>query len=124
MNPAILRLPGGNFLEGGSIATRFDWEKTVGPLERRPGHAGCWGYRASDGLGLLEFLEWCEDMHAQPVLAVYAGYSLDHEHVSLGAGLQPFVDAALAMKTSSTNPTATTVGLPSFTMPSGRNILP
>jgi alpha-N-arabinofuranosidase len=95
MNPAILRLPGGNFLEGGSIATRFDWEKTVGPLEQRPGHPGCWGYRASDGLGLLEFLEWCEDMHAQPVLAVYAGYSLDHEHVSTGADLQPFLDSAL-----------------------------
>ena len=30
----------------------------------------------TDGLGLLEYLEWCEDMKMEPVLAVYAGYAL------------------------------------------------
>jgi alpha-N-arabinofuranosidase len=34
-------------------------------------------------------------MHAQPVLAVYAGYSLKGEHVAAGAGLQPFIQDAL-----------------------------
>ena len=95
MKPAFLRLPGGNFLEGDTIAERFPWKKTIGPLEQRPGHRGCWGYGASDGMGLLEFMEWCEDLRIQPVLAVYAGYSLKGEHVSPGAGLQPFVDDAL-----------------------------
>ena len=32
-------------------------------------------------MGLLEFLEWCEDLKIQPVLAVYAGYSMRQEHV-------------------------------------------
>ena len=32
------------------------------------------GYRSTDGMGLLEFLLWCDDMGAEPVLAVYAGY--------------------------------------------------
>ena len=63
MKPAFLRFPGGNYLEGDTIETRFEWKKTIGPLEQRPGHAGCWGYRSTDGLGLLEFLEWCEDLH-------------------------------------------------------------
>jgi alpha-N-arabinofuranosidase len=46
-------------------------------------------------MGLLEFLEWCEDLHIQPVLAVYAGYSLKQEHVNPGPDLQPYVDEAL-----------------------------
>lgn len=95
IKPTFLRLPGGNFLEGDTIADRFPWKKTIGPLEQRPGHRGCWHYGASDGLGLLEFLEWCEDLHIQPILAVYAGYSLKGEHVNPGPDLQPFVDDAI-----------------------------
>jgi alpha-N-arabinofuranosidase len=46
-------------------------------------------------MGLLEFMEWCEDMNAEPVLAVFAGYALKHELVVAGPGLQPYVDEAL-----------------------------
>lgn len=95
MHPAFLRLPGGNFLEGNRIADRYQWKKTVGPLVDRPTHRGPWGYRSSDGLGLLEFLEWCQDLHMQPVLAVYAGYSLNGEHVTPGPELAPYVQSAL-----------------------------
>lgn len=95
MKPAFLRFPGGNYLEGDTIATRFDWKATLGDLIDRPGHMGCWSYRSSDGLGLLEFLNWCEDLNMQPVLAVYAGYSLKHEFVPAGAGLDRFVQDAL-----------------------------
>lgn len=95
MKPAFLRMPGGNYLEGDTISTRFDWKKTLGPLTQRPGHPGPWGYRSSDGMGLLEFLEWCEDLKMQPLLAVYAGYSLRGEHVEPGPALQPFVQDAL-----------------------------
>jgi alpha-N-arabinofuranosidase len=95
MKPTFLRLPGGNFVEGETIADRFPWKQTIGPLEQRPGHRGCWRYGASDGMGLLEFMQWCEDLHIQPVLAVYAGYSLKGQHVDAGPALQPFVDDAL-----------------------------
>jgi len=95
MKPTFLRLPGGNFLEGDTVADRFPWKKTIGPLEQRPGHVGCWKYGANDGMGLLEFMEWCEDLHIQPVLAVYAGYSLKGEHVNPGPDLQPYVQDAL-----------------------------
>jgi alpha-L-arabinofuranosidase len=70
MHPAFLRLPGGNYLEGDQIAGRYPWKETLGPLVDRPTHPSPWGYRSSDGLGLLEFLEWCQDLHMQPVLAV------------------------------------------------------
>jgi len=95
MKPGFLRCPGGNYLEGDKIATRFPWKQTLGDLATRPGHPGCWGYRSSDGMGLLEFLEWAEDVGAEPVLAVYAGYSLQGEFVKPGPDLQPYVDDAL-----------------------------
>jgi alpha-N-arabinofuranosidase len=95
MHPAFLRLPGGNYLEGDTIAERFDWKKTIGPLVDRPGHRSPWNYHSTDGLGLLEFLEWCEDLKIQPVLAVYAGYSLKQELVQPGAALEPYVQDAL-----------------------------
>jgi alpha-N-arabinofuranosidase len=95
MHPHFLRLPGGNYLEGQRIADRFDWKKTIGPWVDRPGHMSPWRYRSTDGMGLLEFLEWCEDLHMQPLLAVYAGYSLAQEHVDPGPQLEPYVQDAL-----------------------------
>jgi alpha-L-arabinofuranosidase len=95
MHPKFLRLPGGNFLEGMTIEDRYDWKKTIGPLTARPGHPGPWFYWSTDGLGLLEFLEWCEDLKVEPVLAVYAGYSLGGRHVATGADLEPYVQSAL-----------------------------
>ncbi|MGA2898111.1 MAG: hypothetical protein ABSE27_11020, partial [Acidobacteriaceae bacterium] len=95
MHPAFLRFPGGNYLEGQTIADRFNWKKTIGPLVDRPGHASPWRYHSTDGLGLLEFLEWCEDLKMQPVLAVYAGYSLGGEHAAPGPDLEPYVQDAL-----------------------------
>jgi alpha-N-arabinofuranosidase len=95
MHPAFLRFPGGNYLEGNTIADRFNWKKTIGPLVDRPGHASPWRYHSTDGMGLLEFLEWCEDLKMQPVLAVYAGYSLGGEHVAAGPDLEPYVQDAL-----------------------------
>ena len=95
MHPQFLRFPGGNFLEGDHLADWYDWKKTIGPRVDRPGHPSPWNYWSTDGLGLLEFFEWCEDLHMQPVLAVYAGYSLMHEHINPGADLEPYVQSAL-----------------------------
>jgi len=95
MHPNFLRLPGGNYLEGNHIDERFEWKKTVGPWVDRPTHPSPWGYRSSDGMGLLEFLEWCQDLKIEPVLAVYAGYSMAQEHVDPGPALEPYIQDAL-----------------------------
>jgi alpha-L-arabinofuranosidase len=81
MHPSFLRFPGGNYVEGNRIENHFDWRKTIGPLVDRPTHPTTWSYHSTDGMGLLEFLEWCEDLHMEPVLAVFAGYSLGGEVV-------------------------------------------
>jgi len=95
MKPTFLRFPGGNYLEGDQIADRFDWKKTLGPLTERPGHMAPWTYRSSDGLGLHEFLMWAENMNAEPILAVYAGYSLKGAYVKPGPDLEPYIQDAL-----------------------------
>ena len=95
MHPHFLRLPGGNYLEGDTPEERFDWKATLGPLQNRSTHRSPWGYQSTDGMGLLEFLEWTEDLHLDPVLAVYAGYSLKGVHVSPGSPLKSYVDEAL-----------------------------
>jgi alpha-N-arabinofuranosidase len=47
-------------------------------------------------MGLLEFLEWCEDLHMEPLLAVYAGLHIDNgANIITGDALKPHVQDAL-----------------------------
>lgn len=77
LNARFLRFPGGNNIEGYSISQRWKWNETIGPLRYRKGRVGDWNYVNTNGLGLLEYLEWTEDLGLESVLAVYAGFSLD-----------------------------------------------
>jgi len=102
MHPQFLRLPGGNYLEGDTLNDWYNWPKTIGPLVDRPGHQAPWTYWSTDGMGLLEFLEWTEDLKIEPVLAVYAGYSLRNKdggrpgnHIKPGKDLEPYVQVAV-----------------------------
>jgi alpha-N-arabinofuranosidase len=96
LHPSFLRFPGGNYLEGFNVQNRFDWKKTLGPIEDRPGHMGPWSYRSTDGVGLLEFLEWCEDLNMEPVVGIYAGLHLDGGKQTItGDALKPYVKEAL-----------------------------
>ena len=85
MHPAFIRLPGGNYVEGGRFADRFAWKKMIGPADQRPGHMGCWSYRSSDGFGLPEYLLWCKQLGAEPVLALFAGYTLNGDYAPAGS---------------------------------------
>jgi alpha-N-arabinofuranosidase len=110
MRPKFLRLPGGNYLEGDYINERFDWKKTIGDISHRPGHRSPWNYWSTDGFGLMEYLEWCEDLHMEPLLAVYAGYSLRHDYIKPGPDLRPYVQDALDEIEYVTGDTSTTWG--------------
>lgn len=85
LRPKFIRLPGGNYVEGSRFADRFNWKQMVGPVDYRPGHMGCWGYRSSDGFGMPEYLLWCKQLGAEPLLAVFAGYVLNGDHVKAGS---------------------------------------
>lgn len=85
MKPKFIRLPGGNYVEGGRFSDRFNWKQMIGPVDQRPGHMGCWSYRSSDGFGMPEYLLWCKQLGAEPVLAVFAGYVLNGDHFAPGS---------------------------------------
>ncbi|PPR04586.1 hypothetical protein CVT24_012014 [Panaeolus cyanescens] len=95
LKPSFWRFPGGNNLEGDTTETRWIWNETIGPLETRPGRPGTWGYINTDGLGLYEYLLWCEDLDMEPILGVWAGYGLSHTSVpenQLGPYIQEAID--------------------------------
>ncbi|RDB18692.1 putative alpha-L-arabinofuranosidase A [Hypsizygus marmoreus] len=95
MGPSFFRFPGGNNLEGQTVATRWQWNATLGPLVNRPGRVGDWSYVNTDGLGLLEYLNWCEDSGMQAIMAVWAGFALGGTSVAenqLGPYIQQAID--------------------------------
>ena len=73
--PTFLRFPGGCYVEGqDNYDNAFQWKKTIGPIEQRPGHwNNNWKYRSSDGLGYDEYLQLCEDLGAAPMFVVNVG---------------------------------------------------
>ncbi|KAF2113834.1 glycoside hydrolase superfamily [Lophiotrema nucula] len=94
LNPKFLRFPGGNALEGPNLQYPWNWNETIGPLKNRPGRPGVWGYQTSDGLGLVDYLNWCTDMELEPILAIWSGLALDGAYIN-ETDLQPWVEDAL-----------------------------
>ena len=95
LKPKFLRFPGGNYLQGDTFNQRFQWKQTLGDVAQRPGHRSPWNYWSTDGLGLLEFLLWCEELDMEPVLGVFAGLTLQRDKLSSAEDLQPYVQEAL-----------------------------
>ena len=75
MHPKFMRFPGGCYVEGQDAPENaFHWERTVGPIEERPGHYDAnWRYWTTDGLGFHEFLQLSEDLGAKPLYVVNVG---------------------------------------------------
>lgn len=65
LKPGVFRFPGGCIVEGTDLDTRYDWKKSVGPVENRPLNENRWQYTfphrfypdyyQSYGLGFYEF---------------------------------------------------------------------
>ena len=102
MKPEFLRMPGGNYLDPGHLI----WKNTIGPIEDRPGSPGAWSYQVTQGLGLLEMLEWCEDLHMLPLLAVSDGRGWLPD----GGDVSPLVQDALDEIQYVSGPVSTTWG--------------
>ena len=75
IHPKFMRFPGGCFVEGqSSPENAYHWQRTVGPIEERPGHMNAnWGYWVTDGLGFHEYLQLAEDLGAKPLYVVNVG---------------------------------------------------
>jgi alpha-L-arabinofuranosidase len=73
LRPGFVRFPGGCVVEGGTVETAYDWKLTVGPLEQRQERWGPWMYRRTQGMGLYEYLQFCEDLGAEPLWVGFVG---------------------------------------------------
>ncbi|WP_150269603.1 alpha-L-arabinofuranosidase C-terminal domain-containing protein [Paenibacillus tepidiphilus] len=100
MQPAFVRFPGGCFVEGKTPKDAYRWKTTIGPLEQRPGHQGYWDYRSTDGLGFHEYLQWAEDLQAEPLYVAYIGISHDGDPIAKAntvplSDIQPWIQDVL-----------------------------
>ena len=95
IHPKFVRFPGGCYVEGQeSPENAYHWEKTIGPIEERPGHKNVnWRYRTSDGMGFDEYLQLAEDLNAKPLYVVNVG--LWHGGMTPVDSIQPWIDECL-----------------------------
>ncbi len=109
-NPGVFRFPGGCIVEGTDLDTRYDWKKSVGPVENRPLNENRWHYTfkhrffpdyyQSYGLGFYEYFLLSEEMGAEPLPIVSCGLSCqfqnegEHTHVAV-CDLDGYVQDAL-----------------------------
>ncbi len=73
LRPGFVRFPGGCVVEGGTVETAYNWKLTVGRIEERPERWGPWNYRETHGMGLYEYLQFMEDIGAEPLWVGFAG---------------------------------------------------
>ncbi len=107
MKPGFLRFPGGCIVEGRTLDERFQWKKTIGPIEDRGFLINRWNtefkhrlttdYYQSFGLGFYEYFQLAEDIGAEPLPILNCGMACQFntaEVVPLES-LDPYVQDAL-----------------------------
>jgi alpha-L-arabinofuranosidase len=120
LHPGFLRFPGGCIVEGKDIVHRYQWKKTIGPLENRQLIMSIWNddvplrqtpdYFESFGLGFYEYFQLCEDIGAAPLPIINCGLScqFDAAEVVPLSELDPYVRDALDLIEFANGDAATT----------------
>lgn len=107
MKPGFLRFPGGCIVEGRELATRYQWKKTVGPVEERQVIVNRWNtefahrptpdYFQSFGLGFFEYFQLAEDIGATPLPILNCGMACQFNSAEVvdTTQLDPYIQDAL-----------------------------
>ncbi|MCB0630931.1 MAG: alpha-L-arabinofuranosidase C-terminal domain-containing protein [Saprospiraceae bacterium] len=107
LNPGFLRFPGGCIVEGRTLARRYQWKKTVGPIEERDYLINRWNtefshrptpdYFQSFGLGFFEYFQLSEDLGAEPLPILSCGMACQFNTGELVPmdELDPYIQDAL-----------------------------
>ena len=68
LNVSLVRYPGGNFVSS------FNWEDSVGPMDKRPRRLDlAWRAVEPNLFGLNEFIAWTKAAHTEPMMALNLG---------------------------------------------------
>ena len=107
MDPGFLRFPGGCIVEGRTLAERYQWKKTVGPIADREILFNRWNtefkhrltpdYYQSFGIGFFEYFQLAEDIGATPLPILSCGIACQFNTGELVPmdQLDPYVQDAL-----------------------------
>ena len=107
LKPGFIRFPGGCIVEGFDLSQRYQWKKTLGPIEDRQLIINRWNFEfahrpAPDyfqtfGLGFFEYFQLAEDIGAAPLPILNCGMACQFnsaEVVPVG-DIDPYVQDAL-----------------------------
>lgn len=107
LHPGFIRFPGGCIVEGRTLDNRYQWKRTVGPIEDRKLIINRWNtefsYRAtpdyyqSFGLGFFEYFQLAEDIGAQPLPILNCGMACQYNSAEAVAveDIDPYIQDAL-----------------------------
>ena len=107
MKPGFIRFPGGCIVEGFDLSQRYQWKKTLGPVEDRQLIINRWNFEfahrpAPDyfqtfGLGFFEYFQLSEDIGAEPLPILNCGMACQFNSAEVVPldDLDPYVQDAL-----------------------------
>ena len=107
MKPGFIRFPGGCIVEGHDLSLRYQWKKTIGPIEDRQLIINRWNsefshrptpdYFQTFGLGFFEYFQLAEDIGATalPILNCGMACQFNTAEVVPINQLDPYVQDAL-----------------------------
>ncbi len=119
LKPGFLRFPGGCIVEGRTLDRRYQWKKTVGPIEDRTLLVNRWNtefahrptpdYYQSFGLGFFEYFQLAEDLGAAPMPILGCGMACQFNTGELVPmdELEPYIQDALDLIEFANGSTAT-----------------
>lgn len=107
MKPGFIRFPGGCIVEGMDLANRYQWKKTIGPIEDRQLIMNRWNvefahrpapdYFQTFGLGFFEYFQLAEDIGAAALPILNCGMACQYNTAELVPieQLGPYIQDAL-----------------------------
>ncbi len=107
MKPGFIRFPGGCVVEGPDLSLRYQWKKTIGPIEDRELIVNRWNFEFAHrptpdyfqtfGLGFFEYFQLAEDIGAAPLPILNCGMACQFNTAELAPidQLDPYVQDAL-----------------------------
>ncbi len=107
MKPGFLRFPGGCIVEGHDLDQRYQWKKTIGPIEEREllinrwnfefGHKPTPDYFQTFGLGFFEYFQLAADLNAEPLPILNCGMACQFNTAEVVPmdQLDPYIQDAL-----------------------------
>ncbi len=107
LKPGFLRFPGGCIVEGYDLSQRYQWKKTIGPVEERELIISRWNFEFSHrptpdyfqtfGLGFFEYFQLAEDIGASPLPILNCGMACQFNTAELVPmdQLDPYIQDAM-----------------------------